>query len=139
MSAWRSRSGGHRLVGWSDLAIAALTAWVAPMVPGLALMALAPILPNEAALFASALGLALAFSPIASWVGLIIGVPLSVLCLAKGRFGWAVAPLVGLVSGAFAAQVVGVGDGIAGPLGAVAAVVFRAVLAGMKPVAFQPV
>ena len=139
MSIWRSRVGGHRLVGWSDLAVAALAAWVVPMVPGLALMAMVPVMglipasAGEPALLAGTLGVALVFSPLLSWVGLLIGVPLSVLCLARGWFGWGVALAVGAMSAGIAAGALDMAAGVTLTVGAGAAAVFRAVLIAMRP------
>ncbi|WP_377507731.1 hypothetical protein [Octadecabacter sp. R77987] len=44
-------------------------------------------------------GVFLGYSPILSWAGLLIGMPLSVLAMSKGKAGWLVALAAGAIAG----------------------------------------
>lgn len=133
----RSRRGGLRRIGpWGFLA-AAVTALIAPVPIGLALLGVARLLSPEPALMVGLAGMAMLVAPLWSWVGLAIGLPVAAGLLAVGWFGWIPALFTGTLSALAAAEAIG-GMGAAPALaaGLPATVAFRTVLAAIRPDAF---
>ena len=138
MSALRSAPRGHAIAGWGAVAIAFAAAWVAPVLPGALMLGLAPrLLSGDLALAAMAIGTAFVFSPLYSWIGLVIALPMVVGLMSQGRFGWAMALAAGLAAGVLATPLVGgLGPLVAPMMGAAMLSVLHAVLRAARPAAF---
>ncbi len=97
MSRWpaiRTPIGGHRELTALVVIKAALAGIISPALSGGALMLLGLTL-GEIFGFAGGIpkaafgiGLVLAYSPMLSWIGMLIGVPLSIFALSRGIAGW---------------------------------------------------
>ena len=100
---WRSPLPGPApaRVLWSAAAL-----WVAPMLPGLGCLGAVMLVPGEPALALWAIGMALVFSPLLSWIGWVLALPAALWLVQRGGFGWGQAALVGSAAGALAGQVV---------------------------------
>lgn len=122
---------------WRDLLAAALATWILPALlgaAGLAVMQIAGrVLDGGAALAFHAIALLLAFSPLLSFSGLLIAVPLASVLLRHGWFGWLPAGALGLGIGAVLAKAFDLA--IAAPFGLIALLLFRAVLGRLRPLA----
>lgn len=96
--------GGQRYV--APMVYVALVTLVFLIVPvGGALLTLIAVIlggsdtPPNFATPAYLLGILLTLSPPVSWAGLLVGVPLSILAMARGYAGWLVSTLAGAVIG----------------------------------------
>jgi hypothetical protein len=133
MNVFKSSPGMHR-AGWRVWATAAALIWMIPCALGIAVLGLAYgagiVLPEGHALLATLyiLGFVLFFSPILSWLGLIIALPLAALLMARGWAGRGSFAALGLATGLIAGAMVGDGYLLLGPVfGLLAALGFRAV------------
>ncbi len=133
----RSRRGGLRKIGSWGFFAAAVTAWIAPVPIGLALLGVSRLLSPEPALLVGLAGMAMLVAPMWSWVGLALGLPAAAGLLAVGWFGWIPALVTGALSALVAAEAIGgMGSAPALAVGLPAAAAFRAVLAAIRPEAF---
>lgn len=133
MSAFRSEPGLQR-AGWRVWAMATALIWLGPVVLGLVLLALAYALGAgmDATGGHGALGTVYItgfiffFSPILSWIGLLVALPAAAWLMSHGLGGWASFTLLGLVVGLVAGLGLGGGYVFLAPLfGALAALIFR--------------
>ncbi|WP_050523241.1 hypothetical protein [Pseudorhodobacter wandonensis] len=124
------RSAAQRPVPKSVLFGSIAFAWGAPCVLGWILAALLiagkGLVPAEIQLPLYGLVYLLVFSPLFSWVGWLLALPLVWLLLRDGWFGWLSAGLVGLVAGAVAGGLIG--SPVALPFGGMAVLALRAIL-----------
>ncbi len=145
MAAWRSDPGGDRRLGGGAWLLASVTAWLGPALPGLALLAMAfgasrlwglsggaeaahPL----AAVYVA--GFVLVFSPVLSWVGVLVALVPAWMLLRRGWGGWASFGALGLVAGMLAGTMVqGFLPGLAAAHGVVAALLFRWVFCLIEP------
>lgn len=149
MALFASSARGTDHFSWRDWAVAYLSAWLAPVPLGVALLvvpllvlwafeALGVAAPFEDAIsLAFGIGWVVMFAPMLTWVGLVIAAPVVWLVLRLGWGGWVSFVLGGVGAGYIAAALVG---GMA-PLiptasGAVIAVILRAILGWLRPAVF---
>jgi hypothetical protein len=76
-------------------------------------------------------GLGLILSPAFAWIGWLLAVPLVVLAVLRGWFGWGSALLIGAAAGAVAGDLAG--TDLALPFGILALLVLRAILGRLLP------
>jgi hypothetical protein len=110
--------------------------WIAPLpvgVAGMAMSGLSEQLNEDIATFVGFLALILVFSPLFSWVGWLIALPMVGLALARGRFGWLSAAAIGALAGAVAAVLVDLVAVLVLPFGTLALLALRAVLGRLRP------
>jgi hypothetical protein len=128
--ALRTRPGLR--AGPARLALAAVVAYLAPIPPGALLLWLGTLVeqgPPTASHVASH-GFFLLASLYLSWVGLLVGVPLSVLALRTGFAGWAVALGTGAALAASVSLLTGLEPDIVLPGAMLSAGVYWLVLRG---------
>lgn len=133
MSLFASPPNLHR-AGWRVWAMSIALIYLGPMALGLGVLALAYVaglaLPEGSGLLASLYigGFILFFSPILSWVGLLVALPLAAVLMARGVAGWGSFAVLGLIVGGVAGAALGDGYLFIAPLfGVLAAVTFRAI------------
>ncbi|MGO4909067.1 hypothetical protein ACEN2J_12150 [Pseudorhodobacter sp. W20_MBD10_FR17] len=124
------RSSPQRPVPKSVVLGSMAVLWGAPCVMGwmlaAVLMASKSVVPAEVQLTLFGMVYLLVFSPLFSWVGWLLALPLIWFLLRDGWFGWASAVLVGLVVGAVAGGLVDTPAAL--PFGVVALLALRALL-----------
>lgn len=132
----RSAPGGLALVGRVRFVLTAAILWLAPGALGAALLALADPGAGETGYRLWQIGSALGVSPLFSWAGWLIALPLAALALHRGWFGWLPAALIG----AFSGWLIGLfaGAELAGAFGMVMLLALRALLGATAPAAFDP-
>ena len=151
MAAWGSTGGKGSRLRLSDWLLASLTVWLGAMVLGAAVTALATWLsalmglgrPDEETahplLLLFLTGYILLFSPLFSWLGLVLALPAVWLLLRKGAGGWASFALLGAGAGTLAGLLIpGFLTLMASLFGLLAALAFRWVLALRRPEVFSP-
>ncbi|QYZ70785.1 hypothetical protein [Neotabrizicola shimadae] len=132
----RSAPGGLALVGRVRLVLTATVLWLAPGAVGAALFALADPGAGEGGYRLWQIASALGVSPLFSWAGWLMALPLTALALHVGWFGWLPAALIG----AFAGWLIGLyaAADYAGAFGMVMLLALRAILGATAPAAFDP-
>lgn len=132
----RSAPGGLALVGRVRLVLTATVLWLAPGAVGAALLALADPRNGETGFRLWQIGSALGVSPLFSWAGWLVALPLAALALHRGWFGWLPAALIG----AFSGWLVGLyaGADLAGAFGMITVLALRGLLGFTVPAAFDP-
>jgi hypothetical protein len=124
------RSAPQRPVPKSVLFGSMAVLWGAPCVMGwmlaAVLMASKSVVPAEVQLTLFGMVYLLVFSPLFSWVGWLLALPLIWFLLRDGWFGWVCAALIGLVVGTVAGGLVD--SSAALPFGVVALLGLRALL-----------
>ena len=78
----------------------------------------------------------LIFSPVFSWIGWLLALPLVWFLLRDGWFGWVSAALVGILVGTIAGSLID--TNAAAPFGALAMLILRAVLGWKLPLSGPP-
>lgn len=119
---------------WPPLLLAVAGLWIAPVlvgVFGLAMFMLIGKTYGEMGLGIWFVANALTFSPLFSWVGWLIALPLVALALRGGWFGWATAAALGALAGMAAGALVD--SELAPPFGVAALLVLRLVLGRVLP------
>lgn len=132
----RSAPGGLVIVGSLRLVGTAVVLWILPGVIGAILLALIDTGAGGTAFRAWAFASALGLSPMFSWAGWLVALPLVALALHWGWFGWLPAALVGAFSGWLVGFVAG--TELAGAFGMVAVLAMRGLLGFTVPAAFDP-
>lgn len=132
----RSAPGGLALVGRVRLVLTATVLWLAPGAIGAGLLALADPGAGEGGYRLWQIASTLGISPLFSWAGWLVALPLAALALHRGWFGWLPAALIG----AFSGWLVGLfaGAELAGAFGMVAVLALRGLLGFTVPAAFDP-
>lgn len=98
MAAWFSRPGGDRMIRWRDWAVAAVAVWLGAIPAGLMVLIVAYPLSAAFNLTGSetvaiplaalyVVGYLLFFSPLLSWAGILLALPLAWLLLRRGIGG----------------------------------------------------
>ena len=151
MAAWASAGGEESRLRLSDWLLASLAVWLGAVVLGAAMVALGTALsalmglgaPEDdgahplVALFVT--GYILLFSPMFSWLGIILALPAVWLLLRGGAGGWASFALLGAGAGTLAGLLIpGFLTLMASLFGLLAALAFRWVLALRRPEVFSP-
>lgn len=119
---------------WPPLLLAVAGLWIAPVlvgVFGLAMFMLIGKTYGEMGLGIWFVANALTFSPLFSWVGWLIALPLVALALRHGWFGWATAAALGALAGLAAGALVD--SELAPPFGVAALLALRLVLGRVLP------
>ncbi len=144
MTRWpalRTPTGGLTGLTLPKLLLAMLICLAAPMAIGLALVfSAAPLgqaigYAGDGPIFTLAIGLFLVYSPILAWIGLVPGVPLFLLAMARGWAGWVVSLCVGGLIGLVLSALVDTSSVFA-LFGAFNAIVFWCALRGLHPTGF---
>lgn len=151
MAMLASARGGQRLLGWRDWLAALLVVWIAPALLGAGLVGLGMLFggpefreaadagASQALIVLFLLGYVLLFSPVLSWIGLLIALPLVWMLLRFGLAGWLNMASMGAIAGLLAAGAVqGFHPLLPMVFGTLAALGFRAMLRARKPQAFTP-
>lgn len=123
------RSTPQSPLRWSPLLLAMAGLWIAPVLVGLFGLAMFLLIGKtygEMGLGIWFFANALTFSPLFSWVGWLIALPMLALALRWGWFGWAPAAGLGALAGAMAGAIAD--TDIALPFGIVAVLALRLVL-----------
>jgi hypothetical protein len=149
MAALRSAPGGDRRLGWRGWAVGLAGAWALPAALGLVVMGLCFALSRlfGADLAAGAgpelllafyfAGAMLFFSPVLSWVGLILLAPSLWALMRLGLAGWLNVAGAGLMAGLVAGGVVsGIATEVTGMFGAAAALLLRSIFRAIDPEIF---
>ena len=151
MAAWVSTGGNGSRLRLSDWVLASLAVWLGALLLGVAVIAFATGVsallgmgaPEDdaahplVALFVT--GYILLFSPMFSWLGIILALPAVWLLLRGGAGGWASFALLGAGAGTLAGLLIpGFLTLMASLFGTLAALVFRWVLALRRPEVFSP-
>lgn len=148
MAAFRSATRGDRHLGWRGWSLGLAGAWLLPAVMGLATLALLWAVSaltgatrgqgGPAVLEALHIaGMLLFYSPVLSWVGLILLAPSAWMLLRLGLAGWLNMMGAGLTAGIVAAGAVGsIGAEITSLFGAAAALILRSVFQAISPEIF---
>lgn len=121
-------------VPWRSLLVSVGVLWIAPVLVGFAgllLFALFGQTYGDYGLYVWFAANALTFSPLFSWVGWLIALPIIWLALAWGWFGWLPAAAIGALAGSAAGALAD--TDIALPFGIVALLALRAVLGRVLP------
>ena len=134
----RSAPGGLALVGLPRLLGTAVALWILPAVIGAVLLQIVDTGSGDMSFRAWAFASALGLSPLFSWAGWLVGLPLVALALRAGWFGWLPAALIGAFAGWLVGQAAGVEAGGPGIFGLVVMVALRALLGRAVPAAFDP-
>lgn len=146
MVAWRSPRGARP--GWTVWVLASLAVWLAPLPLGLLLLALAhglaAILSLDGApdaahplLVMHLFGFVMFFSPILSWIGVLLALVPAWLLVRRGWGGWASFAGLGLLAGTLAgAMVPNFAAAIASGFGLFSALAFRWILFRLAPEIF---
>ena len=149
MTAWRSAPGRERKLTFADWAIASVAVWLGALPLGAALVALSMAIsavldlgaPDEGAhplILPFVIGYILFFSPMFSWIGLLLALPLVWLLLRKGAGGWSSFALLGAVAGTAAGLMIpGFVTLLAAIHGTLAALAFRWILKIRQPEVFS--
>ena len=142
MSALWSSQRAPRALGARDWAAAILVTWLVPLVLSLPVIGIHQVLfhivPDAAVpelrMFSYYLATALIISPAFSWIGLLFLVPVVVLLVARGWFGWLSALLAGALTGSLATAIMGGPGSVVGLIfGAGAGIILRAALQIRRP------
>lgn len=132
---WGLRSAPQKPVPKGLLFSSMAAIWGAPCVLGWMLAAVVlmgkTILPAEVQLGLYGLVYLLIFSPVFSWIGWLLALPLIWFLLRDGWFGWVSAGAVGLVCGAVAGSLIGTSAAL--PFGFLALLALRAALGWKLP------
>ncbi|GAB1478741.1 hypothetical protein MASR2M74_12910 [Paracoccaceae bacterium] len=121
-------------VPWQPLFLSVVALWLAPVLVGVAGLAMYGTIGKTWAEFGLGVWFvanALAFSPLFSWVGWLIALPPVWAALRLGWFGWLGALVIGAAAGAIATEVVQTPAALAFGIGAL--LVLRAVLGRLMP------
>ncbi len=122
-------------IPWKHLLIAALFAWAVPSLIGVALLGLfhagGDQLPGNAPLYLWSGSVMMLLSPMLSFAGLVLAVPLSGLLLRAGWFGWLIAAAIGAGVGALMSGMIEFPA--AAPFGVVILLLLRFVLGRLRP------
>ncbi len=149
MAVLRSAARGNRALRWGDWIFAYLTLWIAPLLLGMLLSALAilwraPFKASGAAVPAEKIiaavlggGVFLMMIPVFSWIGLIISFPVVWLVLRAGLGGWLSFALGGIAMALLASAMLGgMAPEIPIVFGVISAVALRWILHRRCPEAF---
>jgi len=149
MAALRSAPGGDRRLGWRGWAAGLAGAWLLPSAMGLLVMGAAfgvsrllgaDLAANAAPEVLLALyfaGAMLFFSPMLSWVGLILLAPSAWMLMRLGLAGWLNMAGAGLMAGLVAGGMLsGVSTEVTGLFGTAAALVLRSLFRMISPEIF---
>ncbi|MCC5988521.1 MAG: hypothetical protein JJT95_12630 [Pararhodobacter sp.] len=149
MAAWRSAPDSGRELSFADWAIASVAVWLGALPLGAALVALAmaisafldlgpPDGSTHPLILPFVIGYILFFSPMFSWIGLLLALPPVLLLLRKGAGGWASFALLGAVAGTLGGLMIpGFVTLIAAIHGTLAALAFRWILKIRRPTVFH--
>ena len=105
MALWRSRP--QVPLRWPVLLASVAALWLAPIAVGrmgLGLFFVFGKVWADLGLGVWFVANALTFSPLFSWIGWLIALPMIWLALGRGWFGWAAAALIGAAAGAIAGE-----------------------------------
>ncbi len=129
------RSAPYPDTPWRDLLAAAVAALLLPSALGLLLLGLFHLfgqqMPHRAGLFLFGPAMALTLSPLLSFAGMMLAVPLSSILIRAGWFGWLPAAVTGLGVGAVMGALFDLE--IAAPFGLCAVLILRTVLGRLRP------
>ena len=148
MAAWRSAPGRERRPGLADWAIASVVVWLGPLPLGAALLALSmaasawlglgnPEGTAHPLILPFVVGYILFFSPVFSWIGLALALPVVGFLVGRGLGGWASFALLGTAAGTVGGLLIpGFVTLLAATHGALAALAFRWLLKLRRPEIF---
>jgi hypothetical protein len=111
MTLLLSTPDGFRLLGWRKLAVALLTTWLLPSLVAALALGLQWLMGSQSwgdgFLMFWALSVLVLFSPVLSWFALLVAIPLVMVMMNRGWFGWIPALMLGMIFGAALAFFVG--------------------------------
>lgn len=128
------RSAAQRPLPLGTLVLWTAVLWLAPLLVGLIGLGMFMAIGKtwaDAGLGVWFVANALFFSPLFSWIGWLIALPMVALALQRGWFGWGPAAGIGAAAGAMAGAVAD--TEIALPFGLIAVLILRAVLGRALP------
>ncbi|MFN3954432.1 MAG: hypothetical protein ACK4LQ_08250 [Pararhodobacter sp.] len=146
MAAWRSPRAARP--GWKGWVLSSLAVWLAPLPLGLGVLVLAyglgVLLSLDDMLDAAhplvvvhVAGYLLFFSPLMSWLGLLLALPLAWFLVRRGWGGWASFAVLGLAAGTLAGALLpNFAPAVASAFGLLAALAFRWILFRLSPEIF---
>lgn len=151
MAALHSAHRGDRALSWRDWCAGYGATWVLPAPLGLAMLVLPilyqwpfqmlgwPVPAQEPVSYVFGLGWVILFSPMLTWIGLLISVPVVWATLRLGLGGWLVFLIGGGAVGALSANIL---DGMhalfPALIGALSGYICRLVLKWLRPEVFDP-